>query len=282
MKNNILSLLLLSFVMLAGCKNNNDPISPNAPPSETVQLDVEPFASAKPEDDNKSSGVYKGTFIGSSGTYKLTIQADGIKGVIVVDGKGYNLTTNDISTSNLEDSISNAVFSDPTGTVSLTFSVDADGENPTVTLVILGHSNIMTVVMKETSTSQVKIFEGYSYAAYPEHGTQCIRQLNLILGANQIAPVTSRYYVTQDIGVDTTNFECDYEGWVNDYQYSIAGSSIDIFREVLEDPSDPTSLVQDPLFGGSLSYTDYEIDGKDEWTYSGITYTDSLRIKRKL
>lgn len=112
--------------------------------------------------DNNSGGIYKGTIIGSSGTIKFNVANDGstVSAVMVLDGQTINLTSN-VTWVNGQ-----AFLGDFTGTmggqpVSITFSVDISGANPTVTAAnIPGHPNAVFEVYKETSNSQVVCFEG--------------------------------------------------------------------------------------------------------------------------
>lgn len=158
------SLLLVFVLMLFFASCSDEKIKDDS------LLEIETSPSAKPADDTKASGVYKGSFVGSSGTFKLVVQLDMIAGFLSLDGARFLLSTKDIATSDLGKSITNALFTDSQDRIHLRFSVEADGSNPTVNLEIDGHTHIQVVVMKETSDSQVLVYEGYRYSPHPLEG----------------------------------------------------------------------------------------------------------------
>lgn len=113
--------------------------------------------------NTSSAGVYKGVVVGSTGTIALYLYNTGtvVEVLVTFDGKSGTLTTTDLSGWTPGQPISNALF---TGTINGTsvqavFSVDADGKNPSVTLVIPGHT-VTVAVYKETSAILIKNFEG--------------------------------------------------------------------------------------------------------------------------
>lgn len=284
MKKNILPLMLMAaFIFFTACDKENDPAITEDPTSEPAELQVESTSTAEPEDDNKSSGIYKGSFVGSSGSFKITLTADVIGCVLTVDGVAHNLTSNDITGSDLGNAISNALFSDAKGEVNLTFSVDANGENPVVSLKIEGHSNIETIVFKETSSNQIKVYEGYSYDTYPSRGVQCIDHINIILGANNVAKVAFKSSGNSLSLNNGNSGSCDEESWSSDYIYKINGSAIEIYNLVREDPDDPATEIKDELLEGTVSFSDEQIYSLSEWTDDdGFNYADSARLIRKL
>lgn len=224
MKKTVLSALLIGAV-LVGCKKEEatpeEPVvSTTNPPTETVTLDVESTPSAQAADDNKSSGVYKGTFVGSSGSFKLTLETGDITGTLILDGVGYDLTTSDITTSDLGSAISNATFTDAEGTISVVFSVDADGQNPSVTLTITGHANIEAVVAKETSNNQITIYEGTT-SWFNDGG--CTSNLNLLLKINPSAS-----FISKSTGLTNGDAggNCSSSYVENNATYQIKGDSI--------------------------------------------------------
>lgn len=264
MKKTILSALLIGAVVI-GCKKEE--VEPqdltnqdNNPPTETVTLEVEDTPSANAADDNKSSGVYKGTFVGSSGSFKLTLEADNIKGTLVVDGVGYELTSSDVSNSDLGSAISNASFTDENGTVNLTFSVDANGQNPTVSLTITGHSNIEIVVSKETSNNQIKIYEGIQY------WDNCDLEANIALNSDN----TAKGMYRPDCGESVI--------MANDYEYSSTGNTIFIDHPIYEDDLNPDSVTSRVEFCGN-GWGNWNINDEKMWIIDG---SDSIVLYRQL
>ncbi len=134
-------------------------------PAPTNSLATAP--DAKAANDALSGGIYKGALIGSSGIIKITLQ-DGVKQIeITLDGVKRTLTTTSLASWTSGQAIVDAVFS--SGDWQVTLSIDADGQNLSIGLNIAGHPNITGVIVKETSTTQVKAFEG-TYAG-TESGT---------------------------------------------------------------------------------------------------------------
>ena len=128
--------------------------------------------------DASNKGIYKGVVIGSTGTIKFDLANSGttITAVMVLDGVTANLT----STVSI---VAGQTYVAPfTGSlngqpVSLTFSVNATGQNPTITTSsIAGHPNSSFTIIKETSASLLECFEGTYSTTRPEAGT-----FNLIL-----------------------------------------------------------------------------------------------------
>lgn len=112
--------------------------------------------------DQSIKGVYKGIFIGSTGTIFIDIQngSNVITATMVLDGQSIELT----STAEI---IDGEPFVAPfTGmyngsSISITFSVGLNGADPiVVTSDIPGHPNAVFEVHKETSTSLIEAFEG--------------------------------------------------------------------------------------------------------------------------
>jgi hypothetical protein len=112
---------------------------------------------AKTQYDATNFGIYKGVFVGSSGTIIVDISNSGtFTATLKIDGVTYNFTTNQTVQINQPTTLN---FSN--GTNSFTFSVSANGANPTITnLIINGHPNAAILVVKEISTSIIKCFEG--------------------------------------------------------------------------------------------------------------------------
>lgn len=249
-------------------------------------LKIETSPSAKAEDDAKSSGVYKGTFVGSSGSFKLIIEANQIIGYLVVDEKGYILTTEDITPSDLGNDITNALFTNANGEVQLLFSVEADGENPIVSLTIEGHSDVQVIVFKETSDVLLKIFEGFQYKSYPEQGVQVKSHLNIILNHDSVARVTLKSVEEFPLN-NGVNGSHGTESWANDAYYWVGGdyytTEIMVYR-YFPNPENPMGpMLLEWFFSGlPMNYSDEEIHFKRQWQEGNFTYSDSTRLTRKL
>lgn len=155
MKKTILVLLLLSSFI--ACKKSDDK-------KEEFKCTTCINAPEAMEAYNQSSaGVYKGVLVGSSGTIALYLFNTGseVKALITFDGKSGTLTTTSLANWTPGQAISSALF---TGTIEGTavqaiFSVDANGQNPTMQVLIPGHT-VAVAVYKETSTNLIKSFEG--------------------------------------------------------------------------------------------------------------------------
>jgi hypothetical protein len=123
--------------------------------------------------DNSSKGIYKGIITGSTGTIMFDVMNGGttITATMVLDGVTTNLTSS-ISWTN-----GNSYVAPFTGTlngvpVTITFSVDANGGNPTISSSnIPGHTNAQFILAKESSTFLIEAFEGKYETTKPEKGT---------------------------------------------------------------------------------------------------------------
>lgn len=112
--------------------------------------------------DGSIKGIYKGIFVGSTGSITIDIQngSNNITATMVIDGETVQLT----STVQVVDG--EPYIAPFTGTmngqpVSIVFSVGLSGSTPTVTSSdIPGHPNAVFEVFKETSTSLLEAFEG--------------------------------------------------------------------------------------------------------------------------
>lgn len=107
--------------------------------------------------DNSNFGIYKGVFVGSSGIIIVDLNnTNTVSATLVVDGVTYNFTTAQTVQQGQPTTLN---FT--SGTNSFTFTVSANGANPMITnLIVNGHPNAAILVVKETSTSLVKCFEG--------------------------------------------------------------------------------------------------------------------------
>lgn len=154
MKRFLASSILAGLIIIAACSKNDEK------PSQGGGLVNQPEAIAA--NDAKSGGVYKGVILGSSGTLKIVLQNNTVSAVVTIDGvtkslSATNLPANWTSGSALTD----VTFSGENGTWTLSFSVEANGQNPSVEdIVIPGHTGAVAEIAKETSTFQIKAYEG--------------------------------------------------------------------------------------------------------------------------
>lgn len=112
---------------------------------------------AKSKFDKSNFGIYKGVFVGSSGIIIVNVNNDNtLSATLIINGITYNFTTSETLQQNKDITINFVSGSD-----SLTFSVSANGDNPNFTnLKIEGHLNATINVVKETSTTLIKCYEG--------------------------------------------------------------------------------------------------------------------------
>jgi hypothetical protein len=150
MKKIILSgVLLLLTIYFTSCSKKSETDTPIDTLTQTP--------TAKAQFDNSNFGIYKGVFVGSSGYIIVDISNSGTTlATLIVNGVVYNFTTSQTVTQGQTTTLSFV-----SGTSSFTFTVSANGANPTITnLNINGHPNAAILVVKETSTAIVKCFEG--------------------------------------------------------------------------------------------------------------------------
>ncbi len=149
-------LTVIAFLMLGltSCEKDSDK-EDSEPVDNTLILSNTPEALVK--HNVKSGGVYKGIVVGSSGTIKIILQDESICAEVSFDGESRKFTTSLLNNWTSGEAISGVVFSSENW--ELKFSVEANGNNPSVILSIPNHSTLVTV-MKETSTELVKAYEG--------------------------------------------------------------------------------------------------------------------------
>lgn len=138
----------------------------NACSKQSEDLPVPEVLATTPEakviNNTSSKGIYKGVFVGSTGTIKFDIGNDGtsITGILVIDGVRVDLTSSTLPQAGM--AYSGQFKGTLNGSaVSFTFNVAADGKNASVTsIVIPGHPNAAFLLSKETSTSLVEAYVG--------------------------------------------------------------------------------------------------------------------------
>jgi hypothetical protein len=164
-KHFLLSIIAFSLLAISSCSKKDD-----NPVKET--------STAKAQFDNSNYGIYKGVFVGSSGVIIININNDNtISATLTVDGVINHFTTTQTVQQNQSTTID---FTN--GDDSFTFSVDANGANPSIANVIInGHPKAAMIVLKETSTAMVKCYEGTFTGS--DGGTfNVVTSSNLILG----------------------------------------------------------------------------------------------------
>lgn len=201
MKNLILKsiLCILTISMAISCSKND------SAEDTTKNLTLVPLA--KSQFDNSNFGIFKGVFIGSSGTIILDLSnsTSSFTATLIIDGVTHNFITNQTLQQNQSTTIN---FIE--GNNSFTFTVSANGSNPTITnLIINGHPNAALLVVKETSTVLIKCFEGTFSGTYS--GT-----FNAVIYGNIIKAITR---ATSDVAIVTA------DGTVNNNQINAAGSA---------------------------------------------------------
>src|SRR5688572_26069303 len=157
MKRVLLSATLLLLVFLFSCSKNNETSNPST--SNNSQ--------AKAAYDNNSFGVYKGVTVGSTGIVKLVINNGDnlVRAYITIDEHTKDTLTSTASFTNGQ-AITNASFIGRIST--MMFSVNANGSHPNIlNITIQGHSNVIGLILKETSTQVVRCYEG----TYTGHNT---------------------------------------------------------------------------------------------------------------
>ncbi|QBZ96714.1 hypothetical protein [Flavobacterium sangjuense] len=113
---------------------------------------------AKVEFDNSNFGIYKGVFIGSSGTVLININNDGFLEAILKIGGSTSIYTS-TETATLNSAMAGLTFTN--GSNSFDFSVTANGGDPTVSNIsISGHPNATIKVLKEFHNVLAKVYLG--------------------------------------------------------------------------------------------------------------------------
>jgi hypothetical protein len=162
---------------------------------------------AKSKFDKSNFGIYKGVFVGSSGTIIVNVNNDNtLSATLIINGITYNFTTNETLQQNKDITINFVSGSD-----SLTFSVSANGDNPTFTnLNIDGHPNAAIIAVKETSTTLIKCYEG-TYSG-GDHGV-----FNALIYGNVIKGLVKSSTILN-------NPEYTADGTVNNNQINATGN----------------------------------------------------------
>ncbi|MES2748519.1 MAG: hypothetical protein V4648_09065 [Bacteroidota bacterium] len=113
---------------------------------------------AKAEFDNNNYGIYKGVFVGSSGTVYININNEGVvSATLTIDGSSSTYSTTETVTEN--STTEGLTFTN--GSNSFDFNVNADGTSPTISNVdIIAHANARMEIIKEQSDSLARCYIG--------------------------------------------------------------------------------------------------------------------------
>jgi hypothetical protein len=182
MKKMIAMALFATMFVFSSCKKDDDDDDNNDYTCTTCTSTPDALAA----NDASSAGVYKGVLLGSTGTISISLFNGNTSAtaVVVLDDETVSLTSTDLAGWTPGQAVSNALF---TGTingqnVSAVFSVDANGQNPTVSVGYPGHGAIVVEVYKEYSTALVKSYEG-TYTGDDSGG------LNIVMRGNDYAVI---------------------------------------------------------------------------------------------
>jgi len=104
------------------------------------------------ENPNAVTGIYSGVLVGSTGAYELNFTATNSSASVLFDGTNYTL-----SSDKLLEKGKSITLTD--GTISLVFTVDANGENPSISFTIPGHTIEATLILAGTTTNRNYIGE---------------------------------------------------------------------------------------------------------------------------
>ncbi len=141
--------MIVCTLLLVSCHKDK-----NSPNNNTKNLSNTPLAKAAY--DNNNFGIYKGVFVGSSGSILINIYNDGNLGAtLVVDGTTLTFTSNSTITQGQAGTVH---FT--SGNDSFDFVVDALGNSQAINFNISGHPNPSVHIFKELSNSLVRVYEG--------------------------------------------------------------------------------------------------------------------------
>ncbi len=167
---NILFSFLVASLFFLACSKNSNSTNSSTPTDLTKATPVAQY-------DKSNFGLYKGVFVGSTGIVVISVNNDNsISALLKVDGTNFTFTSSQTFQPNTA-SIINFV----NGANSFTFSIAADGSNPTVSnLIFSGHPKAAIAILKQTSTVSIDCYEG-TYTSPGEHGT-----FNFVISADKL------------------------------------------------------------------------------------------------
>ena len=163
----VIKLILPVFILGILFSCSKDDTNESAGSCETCVTAPDALAA----NDASVKGVYKGVFVGSTGTISIDIQngSNTITATMVIDGVTILLTSS-VEVVNGEPYLAPFTGTYNGSSVSITFSVGLGGGSPTITTSnIPGHPYAVFNVYKEYSTSLIEAFEG-TYSEPSETG----------------------------------------------------------------------------------------------------------------
>ena len=181
MKKFLVKTLLSITIIFASC-SENDPLI-------TINDSAEELPIALSQYDNSNYGIYKGVFVGSSGTILVNLNNNVVISVsLTIDGVNYPFTSTESITENEQ---TETTFTYQNN--SFSFTVNADGSNPLITNVsIEGHPNASIIVVKENSSYVAQLYEG-SYEGIDQNNDQGTFNAIVFNGAVYILSKSSVY-----------------------------------------------------------------------------------------
>ena len=181
MKKFLVKTLLSITIIFASCSKNDSLI--------TINDSAEELPIALSQYDNSNYGIYKGVFVGSSGTILVNLNNNGVISVsLTIDGVNYPFTSTE---SIMENEQTETTFTYQNN--SFSFTVNADGSNPLITNVsIEGHPNASIIVVKENSSYVAQLYEG-SYEGIDQNNDQGTFNAIVFNGAVYILSKSSVY-----------------------------------------------------------------------------------------
>ena len=142
----LLKLIFFTFIIISCSKKSekNNEFLPEKPIAKEVY-------------DSSNFGIYKGVFVGSSGTVVIDINNSGsVIAILKIENISYEFTSSQTIQINKP-----TVIDFNNGNNRFTFSVSLNGSNPTISnLIINGHDNPTLIVVKELSNTIVNCYEG--------------------------------------------------------------------------------------------------------------------------
>lgn len=137
--------LILGTLFLSCSSDDSGPSLSNTPDANATH-------------DSSNYGIYKGVFVGSTGTVLVNINNEGtISADLTIDGNKKTYTTTETVTEG--SAITGLTFTN--GSSSFDFNVGSSGINPTINNInISGHPNASITLVKEYSDSLVKVYLG--------------------------------------------------------------------------------------------------------------------------
>ena len=261
MKKNLfllIMLLFISFLLLnMNCTSN---ASSGGGGSNEDGTTFATTPEADPADDNSNEGVYKGTIIGSTGNFKICIN-NGSSNVIQLI---INYTDNSGTTSGTiigtETDNGNGTFTynfnQAIGTYNIIFSVTIsetgiiDFNNSTFQI---NATIILTELIKELSTSLVRIYEGQSYNN--KNPQELVSTWNCVTNGNDInciwKHISGGYSGTSVGNITGNNITGTYIDTVNPLTGTFQGNIIHNYSEIsgtwahdtINDPEEDTGTL---------------------------------------